>query len=41
MWCYPFIYRITEIVNMKQIPLKVDEQEVITKITLSSAFPKR
>lgn len=27
----PFIYRITEIVNMKQIPLKVDEQEVITK----------
>ncbi len=27
----PFIYRITEIVNMKQIPLKVEEQEVITK----------
>ncbi|WP_461226788.1 SPFH domain-containing protein [Lacticaseibacillus suihuaensis] len=27
----PIIYRITEIVNMKQIPLKVDEQEVITK----------
>ncbi len=27
----PLIYRITEIVNMKQIPLKVDEQEVITK----------
>ncbi|WP_125706336.1 SPFH domain-containing protein [Lacticaseibacillus daqingensis] len=27
----PVIYRITEIVNMKQIPLKVDEQEVITK----------
>ena len=27
----PFIYHITEIVNMKQIPLKVAEQEVITK----------
>nr|WP_155286577.1 SPFH domain-containing protein [Lacticaseibacillus zhaodongensis] len=27
----PFVYRITEIVNMKQIPLRVDEQEVITK----------
>ncbi|WP_461213451.1 SPFH domain-containing protein [Lacticaseibacillus sp. GG6-2] len=27
----PLIYRITEVVNMKQIPLKVDEQEVITK----------
>ncbi|KRN28319.1 spfh domain band 7 family protein [Lactobacillus selangorensis] len=27
----PYIYRITEIVNMKQIPLKVSEQEVITK----------
>ncbi|MFD1429479.1 SPFH domain-containing protein [Lacticaseibacillus mingshuiensis] len=27
----PLVYRITEIVNMKQIPLKVDEQEVITK----------
>lgn len=27
----PFIYRITEIVNMKQIPLRVEEQEVITK----------
>lgn len=27
----PVLYRITEIVNMKQIPLKVEEQEVITK----------
>jgi len=27
----PLVYRITEVVNMKQIPLKVDEQEVITK----------
>lgn len=27
----PFIYRITQVVNMKQIPLKVEEQEVITK----------
>ena len=27
----PVIYRITEVVNMKQIPLKVEEQEVITK----------
>ncbi|ANK60481.1 SPFH domain-containing protein [Loigolactobacillus backii] len=27
----PIIYRITQIVNMKQIPLKVEEQEVITK----------
>ncbi|KRO16059.1 SPFH domain-containing protein [Lacticaseibacillus saniviri] len=27
----PIVYRITQIVNMKQIPLKVEEQEVITK----------
>lgn len=28
---FPVIYRITEVVNMKQIPMKVAEQEVITK----------
>ena len=27
----PIIYRITEVVNMKQIPMRVAEQEVITK----------
>ncbi|MCH4057189.1 MAG: SPFH/Band 7/PHB domain protein [Lactobacillaceae bacterium] len=27
----PLIYRITEVVNMKQIPMRVAEQEVITK----------
>ncbi|GEL13446.1 hypothetical protein FC15_GL000225 [Lapidilactobacillus concavus DSM 17758] len=27
----PVIYRITEVVNMKQIPMRVAEQEVITK----------
>ncbi|MCD2255156.1 SPFH/Band 7/PHB domain protein [Lactobacillus sp. CC-MHH1034] len=27
----PVIYRITQIVNLKQIPMRIDEQEVITK----------